>query len=129
MPRSKPPADPNKDIMDALMSKLTQRQLARMQSGVEREWSRREIQDAFIETFDLVGGVPRLALWANDPENYKDFLNLLMKLAPKEQAADIGKQAFVYRSNVPQSSLVKKKDGDEVAEGEFTEIGGDVQPE
>lgn len=135
MPRPQPPRrksereDPNKSIMDALMSKLTQRQLARMQnSGVEREWSRKEIQDAFLETFELVGGVPRLALWANDPENYKDFLNLLMKLAPKEQAGEIGKQAFVYQSNVPQSSLVKRG-GEEVAEGEFEEINDGVRPE
>lgn len=124
MPRSKPPADPNKDIMDALMSKLTERQLARMQSGVERDWSRKQIQDAFIETFDLVGGVPRLALWANDPANYKDFLNLLMKLAPKEQMGERANAAIVYQSMVPQSSLVKRA-GEEIAEGDFEELGVD----
>lgn len=124
MPRSKPPADPNKDIMDALMSKLTERQLARMQSGVERDWSRKQIQDAFIETFDLVGGVPRLALWANDPANYGQFLNLLMKLAPKEQMGERANAAIVYQSLVPQSSLVKRV-GDEIAEGDFEELGVD----
>lgn len=127
MPRAKPPADPNKDIMDALMSRLTERQLARMQSGVERDWSRKQIQDAFIETFDLVGGVPRLALWANDPANYKDFLNLLMKLAPKEQMGEKANAAIVYQSLVPQSSLVKRN-GEQIAEGEFVDIvdDGDV---
>lgn len=124
MPRSKPPADPNKDIMDALMSKLTERQLARMQSGVEKDWSRKQIQDAFIETFDLVGGVPRLALWANDPANYKDFLNLLMKLAPKEQMGERANAAIVYQSMVPQSTLVKRA-GEEIAEGDFEELGVD----
>ena len=128
MPPRPKKEDPNKSIMDALMSKLSERQLARMSApSLERDWSRQEICNAFIETFELVGGVPRLALWANDPENYKDFLNLLMRLAPKEQAKDIGKQAFVYKSNVPQSSLVKN--GTEVAEGVFVEIDGDVRPE
>jgi hypothetical protein len=127
MPRSKPPADPSQSIMDALMSKLAERQLARMQSGVEREFSRKQIQDAFIETFDLVGGVPRLALWANDPANYKDFITLLMKLAPKEQMAEKANAAIVYQSLVPQSSLVKRN-GEQIAEGEFEDIvdGQDV---
>lgn len=124
MARQKP-EDPDKSIMDALMSRLSERQLARMQApNVSRDWSRKQIQDAFIETFELVGGVPRLALWANDPANYKDFLQLLMKLAPKEQMAEKTGQAIVYQSMVPRSDLIK--DGSEASEGDFVEIDGGI---
>jgi len=52
-----------------------------------------------------VGGVPRLAIWANQEENYGKFLDLLMKLAPKDTGAAIAGQILEYRSNVPQSPL------------------------
>ena len=44
--------------------------------AVERIYSRKQIEQAFLETFELVGGVSRLASWADDEENYKDFLIL-----------------------------------------------------
>jgi len=71
---------------------------------VERLYSRKQIERAFLETFELVGGVSRLAHWANDDENYKDFLKLLMVMAPKEQNSG-GGQVIEYRSNVPRSPL------------------------
>ena len=89
------------DIMQALESKLTTRQ---RKSNVERIWSRKQIEQAFIETFELVGGVPRLAVWANQEENYGDFLKLLMKLAPKDVLQNTA-TVLEYRSNVPHSPL------------------------
>lgn len=73
--------------------------------NVERIRSRKEIEQALLETFELVGGIPRLAIWANDPANYGDFLKLLLKLAPKEQLGAVAGQILEYRSNIPQSPL------------------------
>lgn len=36
-------------------------------------------KDAFRDTFDLIGGIPRLAHWANDPANYATFIKLFAK--------------------------------------------------
>lgn len=101
-----------RSIMDALFDKLTARQLAKMQNpNVERVFSPKQIKDAFLETFELVGGVPRLALWANDPKNYGDFIRLLMQLAPKETGLTKGGAApgkVIYQSAIPQSPLNRR---------------------
>lgn len=88
--------------------------------AVDRIYSRKQIEQAFLETFDLVGGVPRLAAWAHEQENYGEFLKLLTKFAPKDVVqANMG-QVIEYRSNVPQSPL----NGDpSIAEGEFIPAG------
>lgn len=98
------------DFNRALQAQLTDRQ-RRMdaKSGVQRIFSRKQIEQAFIETFEMVGGIPRLAIWANDPANYKDFLMLLMKLAPKDTGAALAGQVLEYRSNVPSSPLNRGK--------------------
>lgn len=105
------------DFNNALQNQLTERQRKLDQSrGVQRIWSRKQIEQAFIETFEMVGGVPRLAIWANDPENYKDFLMLLMKLAPKDTGSAIAGQILEYRSNVPSSPLNRPAPAPEEAE-------------
>ena len=89
-----------------LQRQLTDRQRKKdANSNVERIWSRKQIQNAFQETFELIGGVPRLAIWANEPNNYGKFLELLMKLAPKDTGRDLAGQILEYRSNVPHSPL------------------------
>ena len=89
-----------------LQNQLTDRQRKKdANSNVERIWSRKQIQNAFQETFELIGGVPRLAIWANEPNNYGKFLELLMKLTPKDPGRDLAGQILEYRSNVPHSPL------------------------
>ena len=110
------------DFTVALQQQLTDRQRRKDEnSNVERVWTPRQIQTAFIETFEMVGGVPRLALWANDPDNYETFLKLLITLAPKGAAALVGEKhgnVIEYRSNVPSSPLNRTP---EVEEGNFTD--------
>lgn len=89
--------------------------------AVETIYSRKQIEQAFLETFELVGGVPRLALWANDPENYGTFLKLLMTMAPKEQVERVKGQILEYRSAVPQSPLNRGPE-DGIQEGEFVDV-------
>lgn len=70
-------------------------------------YSRKRIEQGFLEAFELVGGVSRLALWANEEDNYKDFLQLLVKFGPKESIAEVGGRVLEYRSNIPSSPLNK----------------------
>ena len=104
----------------ALQRQLSERQ-RRKEGGVDKIFSRKQIEQAFLETFEMVGGVPRLAIWANDPENYGTFLQLMMKLAPKE-AMQAGQAAVLeYRSNIPPSALNRRGGQEDVAEGEIVE--------
>lgn len=73
-------------------------------ASVQKLYSRRALEQGFLECFELVGGIPRLALWANDPENYGEFLKLLMKFAPKEVEKQAG-QVIQYMSSIPESPL------------------------
>ncbi len=90
----------------ALNRQLSARQRQKDQkSRVERIFSRKQIEQAFLETFELVGGIPRLAIWANEPANYGKFLELMMKMAPKEMAGGLQATVLEYRSNIPSSPL------------------------
>lgn len=93
-------------LEESLDIALTQRQLTLASGGKVRKVQRREVEEAFLEAFELVGGISRLAMWANNPANYGDFLKLYSKMIPKEMAEDAG-QTFVYMSNVPPSPLNK----------------------
>ena len=95
------------DFGHSLEQQLTVRQ-RKKNAGVDTIYTPKQIQNAFIESFELIGGVPRLALWANDPENYATFLKLLVTIAPRAAAAQIEKgagQILEYRSQVPPSPL------------------------
>jgi hypothetical protein len=108
------------DFDDALDNQLSARQrMKTVNPNVEKVFTRKQIEQAFIETFDLVGGIPRLALWANQEENYGKFLELLMKLAPKDTGAKVHAAVLEYRTNIPSSPLNRKVEKEEVAEGEF----------
>ena len=73
-------------------------------SNVQKLFSRKTMEQGFLECFELVGGVPRLAMWANEPENYGDFLKLLMKFAPKEAERAAG-NVINFVSSIPDSPL------------------------
>lgn len=102
--------DPNAEFTLRLRNQLEQRKSLSAQS-VQRLYSRKTMEQGFLECFELVGGVPRLALWANDPRNYAEFLKLLMRFAPKDATEQVGR-VLEYRSNVPSSPLNKPKDGE-----------------
>jgi hypothetical protein len=90
---------------DALDMNLSDRQVRLATGGARHGASRRDIENAILETFELIGGVPRLAMWANDPDNYGEFLKLAAKLFPKEEGEAKGK--IIYQSSIPASSLNK----------------------
>ena len=43
---------------------------------------RKQVVNAFLDTFSLIGGVPRLAIWAD--ENPAEFYRMWSKLAPRQ---------------------------------------------
>lgn len=104
---------------EALDIMLTQRQMTLATGGKIRRPTRKEVEAAFIETFELIGGIPRLAMWANKEANYGDFLKLYARLVPKEVSEEAG-QTFIYESNVPPSALNKP--------AELTRIDDDAAP-
>jgi hypothetical protein len=78
-------------------------------TNVSRIYGRREMEQAFLEAFERSGGVDRLVAWASQNKNYKDFLQLLIKFAPKEMVQEQGGMIIEYRSMVPGSPLNKPK--------------------
>jgi hypothetical protein len=110
---------------EALDIALTQRQMTLATGGKVRRPTRKEVEQTFLETFELVGGVPRLAVWANNPANYGEFLKLYAKMIPKEVAEEAG-QTFIYQSNVPPSALNKPALTTKIDE---PEVGDDSAPE
>lgn len=94
------------DFEEALGNQLTERQRLR-DGNVERVFSRKQIEQAFLESFELVGGIPRLATWANKPENYGQFLKLLVTMAPKEKLEVAAGNVIEYRSNIPSTGRIE----------------------
>jgi len=54
-------------------------------------FSRKQVVSAFESAFELIGGVPRLALWAN--ENPNEFYKLYGKLLPSSNSSALGEQS------------------------------------
>lgn len=88
----------------ALEQRLFERQ-RRDETKVESLYSRKQIEQGVLEAFDLIGGIPRLAIWANDPSNYGRFVEIWAKLAPKDTGNVEVDRVINYISNVPNSRL------------------------
>lgn len=106
---------PNTD-METTFEYMAQRRAQRLSVPRSKEFSRTDVMHAFQEAFELIGGVPRLAVWANDHES--EFYRLYSKLFPNQMNANV-KHAGEVRvvSPIPRTPL------DEVTlEGEYKEI-------
>lgn len=55
--------------------------------SVPREVSRKKVTNAFHDAFELIGGVPRLAVWADTHPT--DFFKLYARLLPTEASQQI----------------------------------------
>lgn len=92
------------DFDQALRQALTAREELRAQN-VRRILSKKDVEQGILEAFELIGGVPRLAIWANEPENYGEFLKLYVKCLPKDTKVEEGGRVINYLSSVPDSPL------------------------
>lgn len=83
-----------------------------------REFSRRRVLEAIDEAFELIGGVPRLAMWAHT--NPTEFYKLWGKTIPAASQMEVmGHLQHIIRPALPRSAL----DGEDNAEG----IRGDTR--
>lgn len=72
-----------------------------------RDFSRRQVLEALDEAFQLIGGVPRLAMWAH--VNPTEFYKLWGKTIPAASQMEVmGKLTHIIRPALPRSAL----DGD-----------------
>jgi len=61
---------------------------ASLQVPKTKEFKRQEVVDAFRHSFELIGGIPRLAAWAH--HNPTEFYKLYGKLLPSQAVHDFG---------------------------------------
>ena len=80
--------------------------------------TRADVVESFTNAFQMIGGVDRLALWAD--QNPGDFYKLFGKLMPPA-ASDLldGQREFVVRHVLPQPNMVV---GPKPIDGEFEEV-------
>jgi len=64
----------------ALETSATQIRLPKTLAG--KRVNREEIANAFLVSFEMIGGVPRLASWADS--HYSEFVKVFGRLLPKE---------------------------------------------
>ncbi len=69
-----------------------------------REFNRKQVVTAFSNAFELIGGVPRLALWAD--ENPSDFFKLYSRLLPSQASSALGESnELVIKHVLPKGAL------------------------
>ncbi len=67
-------------------------------------FSRRDVVNAFQQAFELIGGVPRLALWAHEHET--EFYKLHARLLPSQSSSALGESNQLNITiNTPRSPL------------------------
>jgi hypothetical protein len=98
----------DRELLEQQLEIRLERREALAAEKLEKMLSRKGIASSFLEAFELVGGIPRLAMWANDPANYGEFVKLYARFAPKEDREEETRH-FTYVSNVPQSPLNKSR--------------------
>jgi len=66
--------------------------------------TRKRVVQGFMDCFEMIGGVPRLALWAN--ENPGEYYKLYSKLLPSQAADDLDTaKEMTIRHVIPRSKL------------------------
>lgn len=69
-----------------------------------KDFSRKEVVQAFQNAFELIGGTARLALWAH--ENEGDFFKLYSRLLPSQANSALGESSdIVIRHILPRGEL------------------------
>lgn len=63
---------------------------------------RKRVVNAFLDAFELIGGTPRLAIWAD--ENPTEFFRLYAKLMPKESTQETSGTTTI-RHVLPRGNL------------------------
>lgn len=81
-----------------------------------REFSRRRVLEAIDEAFELIGGVPRLAMWGH--VNPTEFYKIWAKTIPAASQMEVmGKIQHVIRPALPRSPLDGEVEDAQTSEG------------
>lgn len=85
-------------------------------------FNRQEIVNAFHNAFELIGGMPRLAVWGDN--NPGEFYKLYAKLLPSSSQVDLtGEQTIVVKHVLPRPHDYKADIASAVEEDEGTDGG------
>jgi hypothetical protein len=95
------------------MSRLTRSRIAVPKT---HKFSRSDVVSAFASAFEMIGGTPRLALWAND--NPTEFYRLFGKLLPSATQTEVMHRA----ANGDVRALTTEELLQQLAEAEGTNI-------
>ncbi len=69
-----------------------------------QDFSRKQVVNAFNNAFELIGGVPRLALWAHANEG--DFFKLFARLLPSQASQALGEtNELIIKHVLPRGKL------------------------
>lgn len=69
-----------------------------------KEFSRAAVVNSFVNAFELIGGVPRLALWAD--KNPTKFYQLYSRLLPSQASSALGESnEMVIKHVLPKGPL------------------------
>lgn len=72
----------------------------------QKDFSRKDVVNAFTNAFELIGGTPRLALWAHANEG--DFYKLYSRLLPSQASSALGEaNEIVIKHVLPRGALDK----------------------
>tara|TARA_R110000868_G_scaffold15596_4_gene70934 strand:- start:2876 stop:3265 length:390 start_codon:yes stop_codon:yes gene_type:complete len=86
------------------MSQLAERKATSITIPRGAGFNRAQIVQAFDNAFHLIGGTPRLALWAD--ENPKEFFKLYAKLLPSQSTSSLGESTdIIIKHILPKSPL------------------------
>lgn len=100
--------DTDKDIevldWDATMQQIAGKANTTIRVPKNKEFNRKQVVEAFSTAFELIGGVPRLALWAHS--NPDDFYKLYARLLPSQASSALGESnEMVVKHVLPPSPL------------------------
>jgi hypothetical protein len=77
-----------------------------IRKGPRAGFSRQTVKESFESAFQLIGGVPRLALWAD--KNPTQFYNLYAKLLPTATTLEVGPPSCSKDLEILTSSQLKQ---------------------
>jgi|LNFM01.1.fsa_nt_gb hypothetical protein len=105
------------EAMDFQLTKLSEakRPFRLPTKGVRRQ----DIQDAFSTAFELIGGIPRLAIWAND--NPDKFYPLFARINSADSKQISGKLVIEHTLKRSKLDEVTVDENGKVLEGDVTD--------
>ena len=89
---------------DSTMRDIAERRTTKISIPRGANFNRAQVVQAFDNAFQLIGGTPRIALWAD--ENPKEFYKLYAKLLPSQSTSSLGESTdIVVKHILPKSPL------------------------